>query len=480
MVEPPSQWRFSGPAGVARDAAGDIYIADSRSGRVRQISARGDLITLIGGLVRPSALAFDSTGRLYVADAETGVIYRYDKGVVRVLSSGTTGKPFSRPSGLAFNAAGDLFVADTGNNLIRKITPLGVVTVVAGGGGSPEDTQPLRARLAEPSGIGFDSSGNLWFSEAGTGWLRRLSPAGEMLTLKLELKEPRGLKVATDGSIYVCETGARRVLQVMPDGKWWPVAGNGEPGSSDEEMPALDAPLTQPTDLWLDSKGHILIADTAAGRIREIVPSETVAPPAPITESTITAVHAATLAEQEFAPGQLILVRGHGLTADAVINVDGRPSTTLSAKNNEIVALMPAGIGAGVVELALSHGGKERAKTTVRIAALAPGLFAVKGGTGHAVAVNEHGTLNSVDDPAPRGSIISLFGTGQGAGGIEAMVTIGGIDAEVVYAGPAPGQTGVFQINARTPSGFAPSGVVPVAVTIKGKSVQTGLTIVTR
>ena len=266
----------------------------------------------------------------------------------------------------------------------------------------------------------------------------------------------------------------------MPDGKWWPVAGNGEPGSSDEEMPALDAPLTQPTDLWLDSKGHILIADTAAGRIREIVPSETVAPPAPITESTITAVHAATLAEQEFAPGQLILVRGHGLTADAVINVDGRPSTTLSAKNNEIVALMPAGIGAGVVELALSHGGKERAKTTVRIAALAPGLFAVKGRNRTGGRRQRAWDAQFSGRPRAARFIISLFGTGQGAGGLEAMVTIGGIDAEVVYAGPAPGQTGVFQINARTPSGFAPSGVVPVAVTIKGKSVQTGLTIVTR
>ena len=150
---PPSQWRFSGPAGVARDAAGDIYIADSRSGRVRQISARGDLITLIGGLVRPSALAFDSTGRLYVADAETG-IYRYDKGVVRVLSSGTTGKPFSRPSGLAFNAAGDLFVADTGNNLIRKITPLGVVTVVGRRRGKSRGHTPLSADWPSPQELG--------------------------------------------------------------------------------------------------------------------------------------------------------------------------------------------------------------------------------------------------------------------------------------------------------------------------------------
>jgi trimeric autotransporter adhesin len=478
---PPSQWRFSGPSGIVRDSAGDIYIADSGSGRVRQITARGDLITLIGGLQRPSALALDSAERLYVADAGDGKIHRYEKGVVRVFSSGTTGKPFARPSALAFNASGDLFVADTGNNLIRKITPAGVVTVVAGGGGSPEDTQPLRARLAEPAGIGFDSSGNLWFSEAGTGWLRRLSPTGELLTLKLDLKEPRGLKTAADGSVYVCETGAGRVVQVMPDGKWWPIAGNGEPGSSDTEMPALDASMMQPVDLWLSPNGRILIADAAGARIRELVPTEAVIPPpAPITQTSISAVHAATLAEQEFAPGQLVVIRGEGLVDDTVITVDGRPSVKLSVKKNEIIAQMPPAIATGVVELALSYHGKENAKTAVTIAASAPGLFAVKGGSGQVIAVNEHGTLNSADDPAPRGSVVSLYGTGQGVTEIAATVTISGIDAEVLYAGPAPGQAGVFQINARTPSGFAPSGVVPLAVTINGKSVQTGLTIVTR
>jgi uncharacterized protein (TIGR03437 family) len=357
------------------------------------------------------------------------------------------------------------------------------VTVVAGGGGSPEDTQPLRARLVEPAGIGFDSSGNLWFSEAGTGWLRRLSTSGELFTLKLDLMEPRGLKVAPDGSVYVCEAGAGRVLQVMPDGKWWPIAGNGEPGNSDAEMPALDAPIVQPMDLWISTNGRILIADAAGARIRELVPSETappVPPPAPITQPNISALHAATLLEQEIAPGQLVLIRGEDFTDGAVISIGGRPSATLSVSKTEMVAQTPPDIAAGVAELALSTGGKERAKTAVKIAPSAPGLFTVKGGSGQAIAINEDGTLNSPVYPAPRGSIISLYGTGHGAGAIDALVSISGISAEVLYAGPAPGQPGVFQINSRTPSGFAPSGVVPLAVTINGKSVQTGLTIVTR
>jgi uncharacterized protein (TIGR03437 family) len=235
-----------------------------------------------------------------------------------------------------------------------------------------------------------------------------------------------------------------------------------------------------PVDVWIGSGGRIIVADASAARIRELVPTEAVAPtPSPIVARKISILHAATLLEQSIAPGQLVVVRGddliddgHILPAETEITFDGRPAAVLSVSKGEIIAQLPVTLAAGIAEVVLSHRGKERGRLVVSVAAVAPALFAL--------AANEDGTRNSVADPAPRGSIVTLYGTGSGAESIQALVTVGGIDADVVYAGPAPGQPGVFQVNARTPAGFAPSGVVPLTLVLNGASAQAGLTIVTR
>jgi uncharacterized protein (TIGR03437 family) len=485
---PQSEWRFTGPSGIVRDTAGNIYIADTGNGRIRQISPNKELTTLIAGLSRPAALALDGEGRLYVADAGSGQIHRYERGTLRIFSLGSEGKPFVRPSALAFDKAGNLFVADTGNNLIRKISTSGAVTTAVGGGGNREDTHPLRVKLADPAGIAFDSTGSLWLSEAGSGVVRKLSPSGELTNFKPDLKEPRGIRIDATGALFICETAGHRVVRMMPDGTWFPVAGTGDPGWSDVDGPALESPMIAPVDLWLDSEGRIIVADAGSGRIRELVPVAGSAPrPAPITQSKITVVHAATQLEQEIAPGQLVAIRGkdliddgHTLPAETEVTIRGVPAALLAISKMEILAQLPLDLQPGATELKLSHRGAERAAATVNVAAVAPGLFANLNGSGLALALNESGTRNSVSDPAARGSIICLYGTGHGATPVTtASVYVGELEAEVLYAGAAPGQPGVFQINARTPSGFAPSGILPITAIVNGIRSQAGVTLVT-
>jgi uncharacterized protein (TIGR03437 family) len=486
---PATEWRFNGPSAVVRDASGNLYIADSGNGRVRQLSPAGDLTTLIGGLARPTALALDAGGRLYVADAASGFIHRYDRGATRVFSTGSEGKPFVRPSALAFDAAGNLFVADSGNNLIRKVSQTGAVTVVAGGGSTREDTHPLRVRLIDPAGLAFDTSGNLWFTEAGSGLVRKINPAGGLETLTHDLKEPRGLKAARDGSLFLCETGAHRVIRVLPDGTWQPVAGTGDPGTSDAETPGLESRMMSPLDVWVDGDDSVVVADAGAARIRQLRRDEASGkPPTSVVKPELRILHAASLKPHAIAPGQLFLIQGdadlidegHTSPAETEIKVAGLPAAVLSVERRNIVAQLPVAAVPGMAELTLSHRGLFRGATSVPVAALAPGIFTESNGSGHALAVNEDGTRNSADCPANRGSVVSLYGTGHPDGVIRASVQIGGIDADVEYAGPAPGQPGVFQINVRTPAGFAPSGVLPLTVVLNGVSAQAGLSLFTR
>jgi uncharacterized protein (TIGR03437 family) len=102
-----------------------------------------------------------------------------------------------------------------------------------------------------------------------------------------------------------------------------------------------------------------------------------------------------------------------------------------------------------------------------------PGLYA----TGSQVfAVHQDGTLNSADNPAHRGMIVSFFGTGDGGAG-EWSIRFADVDAEVLFAGPAPGLTGIFQVNARIPGGFLPSGALPVTVSVGGVASQAGVAL---
>jgi uncharacterized protein (TIGR03437 family) len=108
----------------------------------------------------------------------------------------------------------------------------------------------------------------------------------------------------------------------------------------------------------------------------------------------------------------------------------------------------------------------------------APGIFTIAGGTGQAAATNQDGSVNSTANPAARGSVVSLYATGQGADAADANVQIGGYSAAILYTGPAPGFPGLMQVNAQVPVGFLPTGIQPVQLSVSGASSQAGVTLV--
>jgi sugar lactone lactonase YvrE len=205
--------RFSGPEGVATDGAGNVYVADGGNGTIRKI-ASGAVTTLAGtagvfgnadgtGAAAtfefPMGVGTDSANNVYVADAQNHNIRKVTPaGVVTTLAGpagvvglgGTTdangnSARFNGPSGVAVDSAGNVFVADTGNHTIRKITPAGDVTTFAGTAltsGSSDGTGTA-ARFSFPSGLAIDGSGNLYVADSGNGTIRKITPTGVVTTI---------------------------------------------------------------------------------------------------------------------------------------------------------------------------------------------------------------------------------------------------------------------------------------------------------
>jgi sugar lactone lactonase YvrE len=142
---PAAEAQFNGPRGVAVDAKGNVYVADTGNHRIRMISPAGQVTTLAGG-------------------SEPG--YKDGKG---------SEARFNYPADIAADAAGNLYVADTANHCIRKITPEGVVTTLAGNG-KPGDTDgPLaEAQFRAPEGVAVDSQGNVYVADTGNQRIRKI------------------------------------------------------------------------------------------------------------------------------------------------------------------------------------------------------------------------------------------------------------------------------------------------------------------
>jgi uncharacterized protein (TIGR03437 family) len=135
-----------------------------------------------------------------------------------------------------------------------------------------------------------------------------------------------------------------------------------------------------------------------------------------------------------------------------------------------------------------------RARTKVQVVETAPGIYTVSGGTGQAMALNEDGDFNSVDNPAPRGSVITLFATGEGqtdpAGtdglpgrdplpkpALPVSLSIAGLNTEILSAAAAPDLIGILRIDARVPAGFVPTGVLAVELKVGAVRSQPGVTV---
>jgi uncharacterized protein (TIGR03437 family) len=232
----------------------------------------------------------------------------------------------------------------------------------------------------------------------------------------------------------------------------------------------------------------------------------------------LSVLHAATLNPTPVSPGVLITITGQGLgpangitarptsagayetkLGDTRVLFDGTPAPILYARHDQINAIVPYGVfGRVATRINVDIAGNWSLPVDAKVVDAAPGIFTVTGtARGQAAAVNADFTTNSPANPAQRGSVITIYGTGEGqtdpAGQdgrviatdlrrplLPVTATIGGKNAEVLYAGSAAMQvSGIFQMNIRVPEEIE-AGAVPVEVRIGGIPSQTGLTIIVR
>jgi sugar lactone lactonase YvrE len=291
----PERAQFSDPFGVAVGADGTIFVADAgASDRIRAIAPDGRVFTIAGGgrgfadglgeaarFSTPSDLAVDSAGILYVADTGNNAIRRItpDGSVTTIAGDGLAGyrdgpgpqARFNGPVGLGVDATGRVIVADTYNDRIRVIAPDGTVSTLAGTGtpGAMDGPAAL-AQFDTPCGIAVDPAGRVHVADTGNGLLRVIEPEGDVWTQAIAFPEgfarPVGITRAADGTIYLAD-GRARIVEVAPDGATRTIAGS-TPGFADGSGDA--ARFRSPAGLKVTAPGRLVVAD-AGNRLVRVV-----------------------------------------------------------------------------------------------------------------------------------------------------------------------------------------------------------------
>jgi hypothetical protein len=280
------------PTALARDEAGDLFIADTEDNVVREITTNGT-IHLIAG------------------NGTEGFKGEFGGQAVRA--------ELDSPQGVAVNAKGDVFIADTYNNVVREVTPKGLISTYAGNGaaGYRGDNGPAwRAELSSPTGLAFDALGNLYIADSGNNVIRRVSTSGVITTVagdvaadqasgglggfsgdggpatQARLNSPQGIALDQAGDLFIADTFNNAIREVTPTGTISTLVNTaGKKGSSGNGGPAAAADLNTPFAVAVDpSTEDIYIADTSNNKVRVVtgfaVPTTTAGGPVAPTPPT--------------------------------------------------------------------------------------------------------------------------------------------------------------------------------------------------
>lgn len=311
--------RFFYPAGIATTASGMVYIADTGNHSIRAVQTPGAVSTLAGGagqqgsadgtgsqanFAYPYGVSVDGSGRLYVADGNNNTIRVVTAGGVVATLAGTAGisgsadgagaaAQFNDPTGVAADGAGNVYVADQGNSVIRRIAPGGAVTTFAGSAGSSgsNDGMGTAARFDSPAGLAVDAVGNVYVADTRNNTIRKITPGGVVTTLagvagqtgsgdgagsSARFNGPYAVAVDSAGNLYVTDFFNATVRKVDTSNTVSTLAGvAGKLGFADG--PASTARFNQPYAITVDGSGYVYVADTYNRAIRQVAPNGSVA-----------------------------------------------------------------------------------------------------------------------------------------------------------------------------------------------------------
>lgn len=305
--------QFYSPRGVAVDSAGNVFVADSSNHTIRKVTSAGAVSTFAGTagiqgrtdgsgaaarFLDPYAIAADGNGNLYIADTSNNAIRKITSaGIVTSLAGSANGAQgssdgtgsaagFREPRGIAVDNGGNVYVADYGNHTVRKVTPAGVVTTLAGMAGIPGSTDGngATALFKGLAGVAVDSAGNVYVADTDNRTIRKIRSTGNVTTLAgtagmggntdatgaaARFAEPRGVAVDAGGTLYVADYGAHTIRKVSATGIVTTLAGAAAaPGISDGT--GSSARFYYPSGVSTDSAGNVYVADTSNNTIRKI------------------------------------------------------------------------------------------------------------------------------------------------------------------------------------------------------------------
>jgi hypothetical protein len=313
-----------GPVGVAVDNQGNVYIADTGDNRVRVVNTKTQIINAFAGngnqctpiwgacgdtgsalsanMGPPRGLGVDASGNVYIADTKDNRIRLVSGGNITTFAGtvgahnhgfgGDGGSPTSAllaaPNGVFVDKSGNVYISDTGNQRIRKVAA-NVINTILGGGNGGDGAAATAAQLANPFAVALDTSGNYYIADTANNRIREVS-GGNISTvagtgdanysgdngpaINATLNAPEGVALDTSGDMYIADSLNRMVREVT-SGTITPFAGNGlscspSTGNCGDGGVAINANLSNPTTVAVDSQGNVFIADPPTHRIREV------------------------------------------------------------------------------------------------------------------------------------------------------------------------------------------------------------------
>lgn len=304
------------PRAVAYDANGNLFIADTNNHVVREATPAGVITTVAGSGVEgfggdngpataalldtPTGVAVDASGNVYIADSHNHRIRKVSGGVITTIAgTGTAGfsgdgaaataAQLALPSGIAVDATGNIYIADTNNHRIREISN-GTITTIAGDGEelfAGDGAAATSAALDSPTGVAVSSTGTVYIADRLNQRVRSFTVGGTITTVagngtlsfsgdgaaasSAALARPSGVGVDAAGNVYIADTDNQRIRQINQQsgaGTIATVAGSGTQGFGGDSGPATAAILNSPRAIGVDVLGNLSISDAQNNRVR--------------------------------------------------------------------------------------------------------------------------------------------------------------------------------------------------------------------
>jgi sugar lactone lactonase YvrE len=376
---------LAGPAGVAIDSAGNIYIATYADNRIRKVDTKGNISTFAGNsgygfagdggpvlnaqLASPRGISLDSSGNLYLADRWNNRIRKIAGGTISTIAGNgqanfggdggaATSAQLSYPNGIAVDHTGNIYIADLLNNRVRMVTPTGTISTYAGNGipgFGGDGGAATNAQLNQPSGLAIDSSGNLYIADSNNAVVRMVNTQGVISTVagtggvggysgdggaatKATLLAPIGVAVDSSSNIYIADYyGWIREVNAST-GVISTIAGNGTNGYTGDGGSATSAQFYNPIGVAVDSSGNVYVADSGNGAVRMI------------SNGTISTIGGTGILSYTGDGGPAALAQ---FSAISSIAVDAQGNIYVADTNNNAIRLFPLG---GTVSTVAGNG----------------------------------------------------------------------------------------------------------------------------